>query len=48
MCYLKNKEGITNDWIKSGTYEIEVSSKRYPITVQLQAFHDPKGERAKQ
>ncbi|MCG8618856.1 MAG: FAD-dependent oxidoreductase, partial [Desulfobacterales bacterium] len=48
MCYLKNEEGITNEWIKDGKYEIGVNGKNYPITIHLRAPHDPKGERAKQ
>ena len=47
MCYLKNENGITNEWIKSGKYEIGINGKRYPIAVHLEAPYDPKGERAK-
>ena len=47
MCYLKNEDGITNDWIQAGTYEIGANGKRYPITIHLSAPHDPKGLRAR-
>lgn len=43
--YLKNPEGITNDWILSGKYEILVEGKMYPARVHLRAPYDPKGER---
>jgi len=47
MCYLKNEDGITNEWIQAGTYEIGVNGKRYSITIHLTAPHDPKGLRAR-
>ncbi|HBV95841.1 MAG: FAD-dependent oxidoreductase [Peptococcaceae bacterium BICA1-7] len=47
MGYLKNPEGITNDWILSGKYEILVEGKMYPARVHLRAPYDPKGERTK-
>jgi 4-methylaminobutanoate oxidase (formaldehyde-forming) len=43
--YVKNEDGVRNDWIDSGTWEIELAWKRYPAKVQLQSFYDPKGER---
>jgi 4-methylaminobutanoate oxidase (formaldehyde-forming) len=43
--YVKNEDGVTKDWIDSGTWEIELAWKRYPAKVQLQSFYDPKGER---
>lgn len=48
MCYLENRDGITREWIESGSYEIGVNGRNYPITVHMSAPHDPKGERARQ
>jgi len=45
--YVHNKEGVTKDWVDSGTWEVELAWKRYPAKVQFQSFYDPKGERIK-
>jgi hypothetical protein len=47
MCYLENPEGVGDEWISSGRYEIGVNGKIYPITIHLTAPYDPKGERAR-
>jgi heterotetrameric sarcosine oxidase gamma subunit len=45
--YVHNSEGVTKDWIESGTWEVELAWKRYAAKVQFQSFYDPKGERIK-
>jgi 4-methylaminobutanoate oxidase (formaldehyde-forming) len=47
MGYLKNPEGITDDWILNGAYEIEVEGRRIPAQVHLKAPYDPKSEKVK-
>jgi 4-methylaminobutanoate oxidase (formaldehyde-forming) len=47
MGYLSNPEGVTNDWIKAGRYEIMVEGKMVPAVVHIRAPYDPKGERTK-
>jgi len=47
MVYLKNDEGITDEWIMDGSYEIEVEDKRYPVTIHLKAPYDPEGKSIK-
>ena len=47
MCYLTNPEGIDDEWISSGRYEIGVNGKMYPITIHLDAPYDPRGARAR-
>jgi glycine cleavage system T protein len=47
MCYLKNPAGITNEWIMSGTYEINVEGNMFPLKIHLQAPYDPKSERVR-
>jgi glycine cleavage system aminomethyltransferase T len=47
MCLLSNPDGMTDEWIMSGEYEIGVAKDRYPITIHLTAPYDPKGLRAK-
>jgi len=40
-----NEAGVTADFVKSGTYEIEVSGTRYPAKASLRPMYDPKGVR---
>ncbi|MEO6610000.1 MAG: FAD-dependent oxidoreductase [Aestuariivirga sp.] len=47
LAYVKNSGGVTKDWIEGGKWEIELAWKRYPVTVQLTSFYDPKGLRIK-
>ena len=44
---LSHDEGVTRDWLASGSFEVEVALQRYPITVQLAPFYDPKSLRMK-
>jgi 4-methylaminobutanoate oxidase (formaldehyde-forming) len=45
--YVHNKDGVTKDWLESGSWEVELAWKRHPAKVQFQSFYDPKGERIK-
>ena len=45
MGYLKNIDGITNDWILSGRYDILVEGKMIPARAHLRAPYDPRGDR---
>jgi sarcosine dehydrogenase len=47
MCYLKNPDGINDEWITAGKYEISVAGKIYPIKVHLEPPYDPKNERVR-
>ncbi len=47
MGYLENTEGATPAWIRSGSYEIEVATERFPAKVRLSPPYDPKSERVK-
>jgi glycine cleavage system aminomethyltransferase T len=40
-------EIVSVDYIKSGTYEIDIAGERYPANVSLRPIYDPKGERVK-
>ena len=42
---VENEGGVTPDFVKSGSYEIEVSGTRYPARASLRPMYDPKGER---
>jgi len=44
---VKNADGVTSDFIKSGRYEIEVASVRYPARASLRPLYDPKSQRVR-
>ncbi len=44
---VENEEGVTADFVKSGSYEIEVVGARYPARASLRPMYDPKGERVR-
>jgi 4-methylaminobutanoate oxidase (formaldehyde-forming) len=45
--HIKNKDGVTADFVKSGGYEIEVASVRYPARASLRPMYDPEGTRVR-
>lgn len=45
--YVHNKDGVTLNWLGSGTLEVEIAMKRYPVSVQFGPWYDPNGERIK-
>jgi heterotetrameric sarcosine oxidase gamma subunit len=45
--YVKNIEGVTKDWIESGTWEVELAWKKYSAKVQLGSFYDSASVRIK-
>lgn len=45
--YVRDKAGVTDDYLTAGTYELEVATRRVAARVQMGAFHDPKMERIK-
>ena len=47
MADITHPNGVTAEWLTQGHFQVEVALKRYPITVQLGAFYDPRGERMK-
>ncbi len=47
LAYVKNADGVTKEWLDSGTWEVELAWKRHAADVQLQPFYDPRGERIK-
>jgi 4-methylaminobutanoate oxidase (formaldehyde-forming) len=47
MCYLKNPDGITDEWIMSGKYDINVEGKMFPIKIYLQPPYDPNSKRVR-
>jgi len=47
MCYLQNPEGIRDDWIMSGSYEINVAGRLFPIKIHLKPPYDPQNARVR-
>jgi 4-methylaminobutanoate oxidase (formaldehyde-forming) len=47
MCYLKKPEGIQDEWIRSGKYEINVAGKMFPIQIHLEPLYDPQSKRVR-
>jgi len=45
--YIENEEGVSADYVKSGTYEIMVAGVRYSAKASLRPMYDPKGERVR-
>lgn len=47
MAEVSHEAGVTATWLQEGRFEVEVALKRYPVSVQLGAFYDPRSERMK-
>ncbi len=45
--YVHCKDGVTMDYLKAGSYELEVASERYPCQIQFGPLYDPKMEKVK-
>jgi len=45
--YVRNADGIDHEYLRSGSYELEVASERMPCELHLQPLYDPKMERIK-
>ena len=45
--YVRNPDGVDAEFVTSGTYELEVATRRVPCQVSLQPLYDPKMERIK-
>jgi 4-methylaminobutanoate oxidase (formaldehyde-forming) len=45
--YVENEEGVTADYVKSGTYEIQVAGVLYPAKASLRPMYDPKLKRVR-
>lgn len=45
--YLRNPDGISKDWITSGTYTLDVAGEIVSAEIGLRPFYDPQNERVK-
>ena len=46
--YLSNAEGVTDDYVTGGRYEIAIADRRVPARVSLNPMYDPKSVRVRQ
>ena len=37
-------DGVSQDWIDAGGFEVQIAGEMYPLKVQLAPFYDPRGE----
>jgi 4-methylaminobutanoate oxidase (formaldehyde-forming) len=44
---IENEGGVTSEFVRSGSYEIEVSGVRYPARASLRPMYDPQGKRVR-
>jgi 4-methylaminobutanoate oxidase (formaldehyde-forming) len=47
MGYVRHPDGVTEDFVLSGSYELEVASERVPAEVTLSPLYDPSNARVK-
>ena len=45
--YVRNPDGVTDDYLRSGQYELVVANTAYPADIGLRPFYDPKNARVK-
>jgi sarcosine dehydrogenase len=45
--YVRNSSGVTPDYVTSGTYELDVATRRIASDVSLRPLYDPSGARTK-
>ena len=43
--YVRNAAGVADDYLKSGSYELEVASERIPAELHLKPLYDPEARR---
>ena len=45
--YVRNADGVAENWMKTGRYELEVASERVPCQIHVSALYDPLNARIK-
>jgi 4-methylaminobutanoate oxidase (formaldehyde-forming) len=43
--YVRNRDGVTDGWLKSGTYALEVATEQVPATLHFDPLYDPTNAR---
>ena len=45
--YVKNKDGVSREWLEQGRWEVEIAWKRHSAQVQFESFYDPRSQKVK-
>jgi 4-methylaminobutanoate oxidase (formaldehyde-forming) len=45
--YVRHRDGVTDEWLASGQYELEVATERVDATLHLDALYDPANVRVR-
>jgi 4-methylaminobutanoate oxidase (formaldehyde-forming) len=45
--YVRNGQGVSDEYLEAGDYELEVATRRVPCELHLGPLYDPKMERVK-
>ena len=45
--YVRHADGVTDDHLQGGNYELVVAQERVPATLHMQPLYDPASERVK-
>ena len=45
--YVRSSDGVDDDFLAGGDYELEVVTERLPCRIHMQALYDPAMERVK-
>ena len=45
--FVKNDDGVSSDFIKSGVFEIDIAGERYPAKASLRPMYDPNNKRVR-
>ncbi len=45
--YVRHEEGVTDEWLMAGTYELDVANRIFPAKVTLEPLYDPAMSRVK-
>ena len=45
--YVKNAQGVSEEWALGGMYELVVAQERWPCRISFEPLYDPRGTRVK-
>ena len=45
--YVRNQDGVDDDWLRQGDYELVVATERVPAKLHLDPLYDPAAKRVK-
>jgi glycine cleavage system aminomethyltransferase T len=47
MGYVNHGDGVSKEWLESGSFEIEVALQPIPATPSIRSFYDPMNRRVR-